>query len=270
MKKIQDRAVILADRSPPLLEIYFQWSDSLVYPVGEVSFICRIIDWRVVTHDSSTDGFTGFEVHAVDASRCTLLFQFPLPSCLLQRKSLYPWLQRGALFRIRHAAVREYDKKHDILIVLRTEHTTVELLSEQMASELSVEKDFSSLISRLGSFSPETEARRMASLRDGKEYFSVEGSKEGEGEGRDSSAVVMESCERRRYRGVRGPVASSGDGFVVWFNRQRHRLDGRIESQFRSSPTLRGEVLVANRRYLKESFQLEREESVILEYVPEL
>jgi hypothetical protein len=262
MKKIQDRSSTVGT-----FKRYFQWRDDLVYPVGEVSLICRVVDWRVVSPGSSADGFTGFEIHAIDSSRCTLLFQFSLPSCLFQSKSLYPWLQRGGCLRLRYAAVREYDKKHDILIVLRTEHTIVETLTEQMALESTEDRDPGPLLSQLDSLPLETEQRRMASLRDGKEYFFLE-RREGQ-----SKAVVMESCERRRSGGVRGSVTPCGDGLVASFRHLQHKVDDRIASWFRSSPaprapSLHGDVLVANRRYLRESFELEREELVVLEYFP--
>jgi hypothetical protein len=263
MKRITDNGRSAPAGGSEILRI-FQWKREVSYPVPDVSFCCRIVSWRL-TQDS-VDGFVGFEIHLVDPRRSTILLQFPLPSCLLHRKSLYPWLHRGSSILIRYVTIREYDAKHDILIALRTEHTTIELLSNSLSTKFPGEVDASDLILRLNAIPLDVEEVRMTSLRSGKEYFLPE-----EKKSEEEAVVVMESCERRRHSGVEGSVVSTKTGLAVAVNRSRCRLNERLEMRLRAESTgprsLRGEFLVANRRFLNKGTQeLLREEFVVIEY----
>lgn len=251
----------------------FQWKkDEIVYPMADVSIFGRIVSWRVT--QESVDGYLGFEIHVVDSRRSTILLQFPLPSCLLHRKSLYPWLQRGTSLLCRYVTIREYDTKHDILIALRTEHTTFEILSNSLSSKFPGEVDVCELLLRLNAIPLEAEEVRMTSLRNGKEYFLVEKRNEEGEEKYNEAVIVMESCERRRYSGVEGSIASSKSGLVVTLGCLRYRLDERLETKLRvglskpsASRSLQGDLLVVNRRSLREATsELLSEELIVVEY----
>jgi hypothetical protein len=250
----------------------FQWRQGEAYPLADVSLFCRIVSWRL-TQDS-VDGYLGFEIHAVDSRRSTVLLQFPLPSCLLHRKSLYPWLQRGASLLLRYVMIKEYDAKHDIIVALRTEHTTFELLSSAFSSKFPGEVDVCALLLRLNAISLAPEEVRMTSLRNGKEYFLVEKRSEEGKERTDEAVTVMESCERRRYSGVDGSLVSAKSGLELTVGRIRYRLDERLETQLRTTLTelsasrsVRGDLLVVNRRSLRQgTFELLKEELVAVDF----
>lgn len=259
MKKINSRGSVASKYEHLRL---FQWNCESSFPVADVSFCCRIVNWRIAQEHS--EGFTGFEIHALDVSRCTILLQYPVPSCLLHRKSLYPWLQHGACLFLRYTSVKEYDKKHDILIVARTEHTCVDLLSTTLLSRFPDGEIPSDVISQLNSFSLDVEDIRMNSLRSGEEYFQIEDNEEG--------LPVLESCERRRQTVQYSTVEYSGNPLTVTINGMKHRLDVRIASQLHKtvSSQLTGDVVVVNRRYFKDSSELNEEESVVVAYIPHI
>lgn len=245
----------------------FHWDADTVFPAADVSLCVRIVNWRVAQDDA--DGYFGFEIHAIDSSRSTILFQYPVPSCLVHRKSLYPWLQRGGYILIRYATIKEYDKKHDILLAVRTEHTLVDSLSNTLLARLPAGEIHSEIVSQLSSFSMEVEDQRMEALRTGKEYYQVEKTCE-EGKMEDDSFLVMESCERRRLAVQNAVLGTSKQGLIITMNQKRYRVDSRIESQLqgvqKQMPSLAtGRVIVVN-RHLNESHELYKEELVILEY----
>lgn len=96
----------------------FTWSSEAVYPIRDTSITCVIIDWR---HHGNV-----LEIHGIDMSCITIIFQYYRP-CELQGgcSTLYPWLSKGSVILISMCTIKEYDSKHDIITVTRSDHTVV-------------------------------------------------------------------------------------------------------------------------------------------------
>ena len=98
-------------------DAYHTWSDAAQYPLRDVTVRCLIVGWR---QNRDT-----LEVHAVDMCMVTIVLRYHCPQELVTDGSLYPWLVTGSMIVIKYCLIQEYDRKYDILVLTRLEHTAI-------------------------------------------------------------------------------------------------------------------------------------------------
>lgn len=245
----------------------FQITNNLVCPISDVHLICGIIDWRICSDPN--EGFIGFEILAISSSRCTIIFQYSIPSFLLNSKSLFPWLQIGSLLSLRFITIKEYDKKFDVLTIIRSEHTIVDFLGTNTDFGIN-DNMLGKIKSNWEGISKIMEKERMVTLRSGKEYIQNLDIKE---------QNILESCERRRYCNVNSIFSEGIDGRLLCsFNNQVYAVDPSVKFDFKVDDSTnqsniqqqqqqqQGDYLVVNRRYFNETKELIKEELVVIWY----
>lgn len=152
-----------------------------------------IISW-VVLEDSLVINF-------LDRTQVMLRLQYPIPCPNVFVKCL-KWLVCGGVVTVCGLLLKSYDKKYDVLLCHRTEHTSILLISSSAGG-----KTARSLSGAAGSLESsritreegaifeksdiENEKRRMGALEHGRKYYSL-----------SSPWSNVRSCEREYLRGA--------------------------------------------------------------------